>query len=68
MVTAYYFDHGYLDVKISEPKIDLRNPKRIRIEIDISEGSQYRVGTIDFKGDVLTTKEDLFRADRHQEK
>jgi len=62
MVTAYYFDHGYLDVKISEPKIDLRNPKRILIEIDVSEGSQYRVGTIDFKGDVLTTREELFRA------
>ncbi|MEI9478123.1 MAG: POTRA domain-containing protein, partial [Deltaproteobacteria bacterium] len=62
MLTAYYFDNGYLDVKISEPKIDLQNPKRILIEMDVSEGPQYRIGTIDFKGDVLTTKEDLFRA------
>ena len=62
LLTAYYFDHGYLDVKISEPKIDFRDPKKIRIEIEIVEGPQYRFGNIDFKGDVLTTKEDLFKA------
>ena len=62
ILTAYYIDHGFLDVKISEPKIDLRNPKRIQIEIEIVEGAQYRIGTIDFKGDVLTTKEDLFKS------
>lgn len=61
MMTAYYIDHGYLDVKISEPRVDLRDPKRIQIEIEISEGSPYRFGEIDFKGDVLTTKEELFR-------
>jgi outer membrane protein insertion porin family len=61
LLTAYYFDHGYLDTNISEPKIDFRNPKRIRIEIEIVEGPQYRLGTIDFKGDLLTTKEDLFK-------
>jgi outer membrane protein insertion porin family len=61
-LAAYYFDRGYLDVKISEPKIDLRDPKRIRIEIEIEEGPQYRLGTIDFRGDVLTTKEALFQA------
>ncbi len=62
LLTAYYIDHGYLDVKIPEPKIDLQDPKKIQIEIEISEGPQYRIGEIDFKGDVLTTKEDLFRS------
>ncbi len=62
MLAAYYIDHGYLDVKIPEPKIDLQDPKKIQIEIEISEGPQYRIGEIDFKGDVLTTKEDLFRS------
>jgi outer membrane protein insertion porin family len=61
ILTAYYIDHGYLNAKISEPKIDFSNPKRIRMEIEISEGPQYRFGEIDFKGDVLTTREDLFR-------
>jgi len=62
LMTAYYFDKGFLDVKISEPKIDLSDPKRIRIEIEISEGPQYRFGNIDLKGDILTSKEDLFKS------
>ncbi len=61
LLTAYYYDQGYLDVKISEPKIDLSNPKKIRIEIGIVEGPLYHLGNIDFKGDVLTTKEALFK-------
>ena len=61
LLTAYYFDHGYLDAKISEPKLDLSNPKTIRIEIDIVEGPQYHLAKIDFKGDLLTTKEALFK-------
>jgi outer membrane protein insertion porin family len=61
LLTAYYADHGYLDVKVSEPKIDLRDPKRIKIEVEIVEGSQFRLGEINFKGDLLTNKEDLFK-------
>ncbi len=61
LLTAYYVDYGYLDVKVSEPKVDLHDPKRIQIEIEIVEGSQYHLGDIDFKGDILTTKEDLFK-------
>jgi len=62
MLTAYYIDHGYLAVKVSEPKIDLQDSKRILVEIEVAEGPQYRIGEIDFKGDVHTTKEDLFKA------
>jgi outer membrane protein insertion porin family len=61
LVTAYYFDQGYLDAKVSEPKINLSNPKKIRIEIGIVEGPRYHLGNIDFEGDVLTTKEALFK-------
>ncbi len=61
LLTAYYIDHGFLEVKISEPKLDLRDPRRIGIEIEIEEGPQYHFGDIDFRGDVLTTREDLFR-------
>ena len=61
LLTAYYFDHGYLNAKISDPKIDFSNPKKIRIEIDITEGPEHRFGNIDFRGDFLTTKEALFK-------
>ncbi len=68
LLTAYYFDNGYLEAKVSEPKIDLHDPKKIQIEIEIAEGPQYRFGSIDFKGDILTTKEDLFKALRIKRK
>jgi outer membrane protein insertion porin family len=61
LLTAYYFDQGYLEAKISEPKIDLSKPKKIRIEIEIVEGPQYHIGDIDIKGDILTTREALFK-------
>jgi outer membrane protein insertion porin family len=61
LLTAYYFDHGFLEAKISEPKVDLSNPKQIQIEIGITEGPQYHLGDIDFKGDLLTTREALFK-------
>jgi outer membrane protein insertion porin family len=61
LLTAYYFDQGYLDAKVSEPKINLSNPKKIQIEIGIVEGPRYHLGNIDFKGDVLITKEALFK-------
>jgi len=61
LLTAYYFDQGYLDAKVSEPKVNLSNPKKIQIEIGIVEGPQYHLGNIDFKGDLLTTKEALFK-------
>jgi outer membrane protein insertion porin family len=61
LLTAYYYDHGFLEAKIAEPKIDLSNPKKIGIEIDIDEGPQYHLAKIDFKGDVLTSKEALFK-------
>lgn len=64
LLSAYYIDHGYLDVKVSEPKVDFRDPKKIKIEIDVTEGSQYRLGNIEFQGDVLTTKEALFKVIR----
>ncbi|MCJ7786286.1 MAG: hypothetical protein MUP41_20340, partial [Desulfobacterales bacterium] len=60
LLAAHYVDNGYLDVKVSEPKVNLHDPKRIQIEIEIVEGPQYYLGDIDFKGDILTTKEDLF--------
>jgi outer membrane protein insertion porin family len=61
LLTAYYFDRGFLEAKISEPKVNLSNPIKIEIEIGITEGPQYHLGDIDFKGDLLTTREALFK-------
>ncbi len=58
---AFYFDHGYLEVKIDMPEFTItKDGKWIYIDIQIHEGDQFKVGEIDFTGDILTTREDLF--------
>ncbi len=59
---ALYLDHGYLQVKIDKPKITItKEGERIYIDIQINEGEQFKIGEIDFSGDILTTREDLFK-------
>jgi outer membrane protein insertion porin family len=59
---AFYFDHGYIQVKIDKPKITIsEDGKWIYIDITIHEGEQFKLGEIDFKGDILTTREDLLK-------
>ncbi len=57
---ALYFDDGYIQVKIDKPKITIsEDGKRIYIDITIQEGEQFRLGEIDFRGDILTSEKDL---------
>jgi outer membrane protein insertion porin family len=57
-----YHDHGYVTVQVSEPEITLsKNKKSIQITISIEEGDQFRLGSLDISGDILTTKEELFK-------
>lgn len=59
---GFYFDHGHIQVKIDKPEITItKDGKWIYIDIKIQEGERFRVGEIDFKGDILTTREDLFK-------
>lgn len=58
-IKAAYHDVGYQDVKVKPAKVTLVNDKYLDIEIEIEEGSQYRVGLIDVKGDLIDTKENL---------
>ncbi len=61
-IRAYYYDHGYMQVQIDKPQITIdKDGKWITIDITIHEGEQFKVGEIDFAGDILTTKEDLFK-------
>jgi len=61
-IRSLYLDHGYVTVKISDPEITLsKNKKSIQITIRIEEGEQYRLGSLDVQGDILTTKEELLK-------
>ena len=51
-LTAFYYDHGYIDVKIDEPVVE-REKDGLKVTIKIDEGEQYKVGKVDISGDLL---------------
>lgn len=55
-ITAFYYDHGYIDVKIDEPVI-VRKGTGLEVTVKIEEGDQYKVGTVDIGGDKLPDME-----------
>ncbi len=56
-----YFNKGYVQVKISRPEVYVSPDKRsIYVTIQIEEGEQFDVGNVDFTGDSLFSKDELF--------
>ena len=57
-----YGDRGYIYAKVSKPSVALSPDKRfLYITLRIEEGEQYRVGQIDFSGELLHDKSELQR-------
>jgi outer membrane protein insertion porin family len=53
-VAAVYRDRGYMNVRVSKPAVSLSSDKRfIFIFIRVEEGEQFRIGKIDFSGELL---------------
>jgi outer membrane protein insertion porin family len=62
LITAYYYDHGYINVKLGKPEIELSGDKQyLYITIPIDEGLPYKIGKIDFKGDLLESKDSYLK-------
>jgi outer membrane protein insertion porin family len=60
LISDLYFNNGYVNVKIGEPKVELLEDKSgLLVTIGITEGDQFKVGAIDYKGDILQNKEAL---------
>lgn len=61
-IEAFYHDNGYAKVQVGVPDVAIsRDGKSITIAFTVNEGSVYRVGTIDFTGDLIVPKEELAR-------
>jgi len=58
---TYYREEGYLDVEIMEDDIvfDFSREGRLRIEIPVDEGRQYRLGEVTITGNTLFPSERL---------
>ena len=58
LITDMYMNNGYINVKVGEPKVELVPDKSgLNVSIGVSEGEQYRVGSLSFKGDLLEAPE-----------
>jgi outer membrane protein insertion porin family len=61
-VRALYLDHGYLEVKVDEPQIEVeRDKKSLRITLRVSEGPQYKVGSVRVAGNRVFTDDELLK-------
>jgi outer membrane protein insertion porin family len=61
MITAYYYDRGFINVKIGTPQIQLSRDKRyMYLSIPIDEGPVFRIGKINFEGDLIGNKADYY--------
>ncbi len=57
-----YGDRGYIYAKVNKPSVSLSPDKRFMyVTIRVEEGEQYRVGQIDFSGQLLHEKSELRR-------
>ncbi|NPA49870.1 MAG: outer membrane protein assembly factor BamA [Thermodesulfobacteria bacterium] len=59
-IVTYYQNHGYIDVRVGEPRIK-RQGEWIYITIPIEEGPRYRIGRIDIKQDLFKDKNFLLK-------
>ncbi len=57
-IRAYYQDHGFLKAQVGEPVIDVQEDK-IVITIPIDEGDQYKISSVEFKGDLIKPAPEL---------
>jgi outer membrane protein insertion porin family len=54
LIADFYMNNGFINVKVGEPVVTLTDAKdALLVSIGITEGDQFRVGEIGFKGDLL---------------
>jgi outer membrane protein insertion porin family len=59
-IESFYSDNGYVRVKVGVPDISIsKDGKSISIVMPIEEGSVYKIGKIDFAGDLIFPTEVL---------
>jgi outer membrane protein insertion porin family len=60
LIQYMYFNEGYVQVKVDRPQVYVTPDKKgIYITIKIDEGERFKIGTVDFSGDLLFDHDDL---------
>ncbi len=58
-LTEFYQNAGYIDFEIKDVKFENVSENRMIVRFVLSEGRQYKVGTLEFKGNKLFTTNDF---------
>lgn len=54
LVSAYYWDRGYANVKVGTPQLRLSRDKQyMYLSIPVDEGPVFNIGAVTFKGDLI---------------
>lgn len=68
MLQLVYFNEGYVQVKVDRPQVYVTPDKKgIYISIRVEEGEQFKVGSVDFTGDLLFSRAELFETTKIEE-
>lgn len=59
-IVTYYNDQGFLEAKIGEPEIK-QEEEWLYVKFIVEEGTRFKLGTIDFTGDLLEGKDELMK-------
>ena len=60
LIAELYYNNGYANVKVGEPRVELAaDRKGLIVTIGITEGDQFRTGSIGYKGDLLESEGEL---------
>jgi outer membrane protein insertion porin family len=58
-IQSLYINSGYLDFSVTDTKVDLsKDNSTVDIVIEISEGQLFRLGNIDFNGELLNNSQE----------
>ena len=60
LIADLYFNKGYINAKIGDPEVKLLGDKSgLDVTIRITEGEQFKNGDVDFRGELILSKEIL---------
>jgi outer membrane protein insertion porin family len=63
LLNYLYFNEGYVQVRVDRPQVYVTPDKKgIYITVRVEEGDRFKVGTVDFAGDLLFDRDDLFNS------
>ncbi len=58
---SFYQNEGYIDFELKDVQFDQINPKKMAVRFVVSEGQQYKVGSVEIKGNTSFTSEEIMK-------